>query len=170
MSSGFTSLRSTLPRVRDARTGARINREQTSADEQPASERGRRLPVPVSELPRWFRTGEGFRLEEDNPCKCSECHGAGSHSYEVELAACQFCRNELAACMSHRCRMCDGSGQVCPRCRGMRFLRVSLPTGAVVARCDWCCEGNQVSPAKERREIIRYHNMHPRQDTATGSK
>jgi hypothetical protein len=53
--------------------------------------------------------------------------------------------------------MCDRSGQVCPHCQGMRFVRVrawSTDHHVVeIMRCPSCTEGNQVNPAKEQRAI-----------------
>jgi hypothetical protein len=56
-----------------------------------------------------------------------------------------------------QCRMCTGSGRVCPRCRGMRIVRVEQPLGpSTTERCQACCEGNQVNPEKEYGTIMHY--------------
>ena len=81
-------------------------------------------------------------------------------------------------CSGRGCQQCDGSGRVCPACRGMRVVRVSsqfranwhyrdgsrcdtaLPEGlntVQLTRCAVCTEGNNVNADKEAAAIQRYH-------------
>lgn len=169
MSSGFTRVSSALPRVRDPRTGARLtNGTATNGAARPAN-----ALVPPSPRasdaprPKWLRRGDGFLLPADHRCKCPDCGGRGTHAWDGLLSQCGFCTQMEGPCITHKCRRCDGSGMVCPRCRGMRFLRVPAPVGAELVRCDSCCEGNQVNIALERRTILRYLNRHPHVDDLT---
>lgn len=99
--------------------------------------------------------------------RCDRCGGLGVyHGSDAEMALaighCVACMNPNAAkaCGRHACHICDGSGAVCPACRGARFVRRDVPYGhpdfGQALRCETCCEGNQVSQTKERRAIERY--------------
>ena len=68
--------------------------------------------------------------------------------------------------MTHRCRRCNGSGLVCPECRGDRIVRTSewnvASPHVKIARCDSCCEGNNINPDKEQRAIAAYVSQEQR--------
>lgn len=69
-------------------------------------------------------------------------------------------RTRCLACRGCGCHACNATGLVCPICRGMRFLRRDLPVGhpdfGKIARCDGCCEGNQINPDREAQTIRAY--------------
>jgi len=73
---------------------------------------------------------------------------------------CRACHGQAFPCEIHKCRRCDGSGLVCPACRGDRIVQLFEWTIATphikVGRCEICCEGNQVNSAKEQRAIDAY--------------
>ena len=58
------------------------------------------------------------------------------------------------------CSRCNGKGCVCPKCRGMRFVRARQrgrqPWEAEVIRCPTCCEGNNVNELAEVRAVQAY--------------
>lgn len=86
---------------------------------------------------------------------------AGVKGDGIREIGCKDCRDPLAMrpCPRHACKRCNGSGLVCPACMGMRFRRYEWPDmreGRHEQLCSICCEGNQVSPLKERRAITRY--------------
>lgn len=75
-------------------------------------------------------------------------------------AICQDCGGFGSGCL-----VCGERGTVCPRCQGARFLRTGRHGNAfpekgqlqsAIVRCDACCEGNQVNPAKEAKAISDY--------------
>ncbi len=75
----------------------------------------------------------------------------------INRAICLDCRGNPAP--QWKCRPCDGTGNVCPLCRGMRFVRQPLGDGSYGAdavRCVGCCEGNQINIIKERALIVAY--------------
>jgi hypothetical protein len=107
--------------------------------------------------PRSYRTPIAANLPDDSRVLCIECFGKGTTRPEAHL--CLECRTQ-GFCPLHRCRICQGSGVVCPRCRGMRFVRMPKQFGSDAQRCTLCCEGNQVNQDKERRAIMDFlrHN------------
>lgn len=100
---------------------------------------------------------------------CDECHGRGSNA-GVEIEVCRECLDGYEPCKLHKCRQCDGSGAVCPLCRGMRFvrerawdarygggyIRVSNKVGEPDDRCPKCMEGNNVNRRMETQAINKY--------------
>lgn len=92
--------------------------------------------------------------------RCAICGGKGVNAAWEIIVACMACRNGFRACPMHACQNCDGSGLVCPRCCGMRFLRIGWPNkspdGKSHIRCPECTEGNNVNQVKERAAIQRY--------------
>lgn len=77
---------------------------------------------------------------------------------------CWECHYGPGPCFLHTCPRCQGSGLVCPICRGDRIVQLgNWETARPVVkymRCDACCEGNQVNPAKELRAIDAYLRKH----------
>ena len=60
-----------------------------------------------------------------------------------------------------RCDRCNGKGCVCPKCGGMRFVRLRRagqlqPWESEVVRCPVCLEGNQVNELAEVKAIEAY--------------
>ena len=118
--------------------------------------------------PKWRREALGLKLSDDSRVKCPECMGAGSPS-GPETRYCSNCQDhdDIEApgpCPMHKCRICGGSGMVCPTCRGMRFVRMPLFVGNRVDpkedRCPTCTEGNNWNPQKEEKAITRYTMKH----------
>lgn len=72
---------------------------------------------------------------------CMDCRGAGRSGYGP-------------------CDRCNGKGCVCPKCGGMRFVRLRQkghePWATEVTRCPTCMEGNQVNEVAEVRAIRAY--------------
>lgn len=91
----------------------------------------------------------------------------------INRAICLDCRGNPAPLW--KCRMCESTGNVCPLCRGMRFVRQPLGDGSygdTAIRCVGCCEGNQVNPIKEQAIIAAYmaRFRHSRLNHATEAK
>ena len=115
-----------------------------------------RLPNFVRALPA--------SLPDDCRARCERCRGRGSYSDIETLIACQDCHSNGMACKLHVCRMCGGSGLVCPACRGVRLVRsrewdTNTPRGEVeIERCPrcWDATNNRVDPMREKRVIDRY--------------
>lgn len=77
---------------------------------------------------------------------------------------CTYCQSGQIPCVQHRCKRCEGKGLVCPACRGDRIVQLgtwhtSRPK-VLFARCEICCEGNQVNSDKEQRAIERWLKKH----------
>lgn len=94
---------------------------------------------------------------------CPDCFGHRSGA-GLALQSCYACSQAPGPCALHKCRRCDGSGLVCPQCRGDRQVRIGEweeqePYRESV-RCDVCTEGNQINPAKESRAIERWIRKH----------
>ena len=72
---------------------------------------------------------------------CMDCRGAGKSGYGP-------------------CDRCNGKGCVCPKCGGMRFVKLRQkghePWTTEVVRCPTCCEGNNVNEVAEVKAIRAY--------------
>jgi hypothetical protein len=88
--------------------------------------------------------------------RCADCFGRGS-SAGLELDDCHDCHAGEGPCRQHMCRRCNGSGVVCPLCRGDRRVRAAAwsnaRTSVDLLRCPLCCEGNNVNAAIEMRAV-----------------
>ncbi len=126
--------------------------------------------------------------------RCPRCFGHGSfagqgidrttdtETGELLERGCIACWEGYAEgpCPAHKCHVCDGSGVVCPQCRGDRVMRRDLEWGhpdfgkwevpaehktGQYMRCDVCCkdctEGNNVNVDKEAAAIRRWLQKHP---------
>lgn len=88
--------------------------------------------------------------------KCRDCSGWGLWR-AGEAERCALCIAQTEPCDQHKCRMCDGSGFVCPDCRGMRRIRVPRPgKGSEDKPCPTCREGNNVNDYREANAIRDY--------------
>lgn len=74
-------------------------------------------------------------------------------------AICMDCRGSGKSRAGH-CARCNGKGCVCPKCAGMRFVRLrrkgDQPWESEVVRCPVCLEGNQVNELAEVKAIHAY--------------
>ncbi len=146
-----------------------------------------------TQKPPWFVNSRGATYPPDSRVKCPRCFGHGSfagpgidrttdtETGEILERGCIACWEGYAEgpCPAHKCHVCDGSGVVCPQCRGDRVVRRDLEWGHpdfghwVTAerktgqydRCDVCCkdctEGNNVNVDKEAAAIRRWLAKHP---------
>lgn len=76
-----------------------------------------------------------------------------------EDAICMDCRGSGKSTRG-RCARCNGKGCVCPKCGGMRFVRLRRagddPWVSDLARCVVCCEGNNVNEMAEIKAVQAY--------------
>jgi len=86
---------------------------------------------------------------------------------EVTTPGCIACWDSYAdrPCPAHICHVCDGSGFVCPQCRGDRFINGDFMPGhpqfGQALKCHVCTEGNGVNEDLEKRAITTYLAKHP---------
>src|SRR5262245_10572946 len=114
------ALKTNLPMRRNGGTSAR-QRSTHSWTNSTATVTATPATTP-SEMPAWHLNARMAAYPDACRAKCEECHGRKSNA-GTELEVCQACQAGPAPCKLHKCRACDGSGQVCPYCRGMRFVR-----------------------------------------------
>lgn len=131
---------------------------------------GGRLPLTVfaAHLPRHPEARDPERRYDR--ALCPHCYGTGTTAHEREVRACgrgqqasgTCCEEGQVYCARHRCRACQGTGVVCPSCRGMRASteRDLAGPGDTMTRCPVCTEGNNVNPAKEMRAIQGWLRRH----------
>lgn len=122
--------------------------------------------------PQWHGMGRAAKLDLDSRVICPDCHGRQTTA-SAELDRCDNpgcacheychpCHQNHYPCFVHRCPRCDGSGLVCPACRGDRVVRIApwdtLRNHGVaeLSRCEVCCEGNNVNHTKEMPAIENY--------------
>jgi hypothetical protein len=139
--------------------------------------------------PPWFVNSRAATYPPDFRVVCPRCFGHGSSARvaldrvtdtetgEVTERGCIACWEGYAEgpCPAHKCPICDGSGVVCPQCRGDRVVRRDLEWGhpdfgqwpdehhatGQYMRCDVCCEGNGINPDREAAAIRRWLVKHP---------
>lgn len=110
--------------------------------------------------PTWYAESITAKLPDDCRAKCERCFGYGTDA-GLAINLCAGCQTGPGPCPTHTCRQCDGSGLVCPQCRGMRFVRTHewdqhSPFSDALDRCVKCTEGNNVSHKLEKQVIERY--------------
>src|SRR5713101_471677 len=92
-----------------------------------------RNPLSVeTRKPDWWSNGVGANLPSESLVRCHRCQGHGSGAGrvldrisnvttgEIIERGCIACWDGYAngPCPAHVCHYCDGSGLVCPTCRG----------------------------------------------------
>lgn len=144
-----------------------------SPPEQPPT-RLRALRVETRK-PAWWTSSASAKLAADNRARCPQCRGHHSdagrlldkeldrRTNAVLYLGCRECwldGGTKGPCQRHRCPVCDGSGVVCPECRGFRFLHADVDAGhpqfGQLFRCAHCCRGNHVDPVAEAAAIAHY--------------
>lgn len=117
----------------------------TQQDKQDRQRLSKPLPLDVvllQQLKAMKSTGPGWppslnklsrMLSEEARVRCSQCRGTTSNG---------------------SCPMCHGTGLVCPRCRGMRFVRTGMDGWVTqIERCTLCLDAKD-----EYAAISKYLN------------
>jgi len=113
-------------------------------------------------LPVWARLENltFVNFPESFRAKCEHCRGRGTTERAQTIADCPDCHAVGKACDLHKCRPCDGTGGVCPTCRGMRYVRTRAFSvhnlHVTEARCFTCMRGNTIDRDLEDSAITAY--------------